>query len=168
MCYTDSDTHTHNTPDYLVFLSIWVPCHPRKTKDTHATHRYLHPKRKAKRETQEAFRWRRVVPLRHRQRQQALAHGLSFWPEVKTFEFRRVYIVPVLERHGISPSSERGRRIIRYVEEKRPDNPGGYLQKMLSDKPFFDPWTDGIVEQAESGPTEIGSVLQSLGFNSNK
>lgn len=76
--------------------------------------------------------------------------------------------MPVLERHGISPSSERGRRIIRYVEEKRPDNPGAYLQKMLSDKPFFDPWTDGMVEQAESGPTEIGSVLQSLGFNSNK
>lgn len=77
-------------------------------------------------------------------------------------------LVSVLKRHGISPSSEQGRRIIRYVEEKQPDNPGGYLHKILSDKPFFDPWTNGIVEQAESGPTEIGSVLQSLGFNSNK
>lgn len=38
----------------------------------------------------------------------------------------RQSLVPVLERHGISPSSERGRRVMRYVEEKRPDNPGGF------------------------------------------
>lgn len=51
----------------------------------------------------------------------------------------RASLVRVLERHGIAPDSDRGRRIVRYVEQKQPNNPGGYLKTILQNKPDFDP-----------------------------
>lgn len=82
----------------------------------------------------------------------------------------RQSLVPVLERHGISPSSERGRRIIRYVEEKRPDNPGGYLEVILQKKPDFDPTLDENLgrpssARAESAPVCFKDILARMKLN---
>lgn len=43
----------------------------------------------------------------------------------------RTCLKPVLDRHGIQEYSERGRRLIRYVEKMDPKNPGGYLETIL-------------------------------------
>lgn len=77
----------------------------------------------------------------------------------------RFKLVHVLKRHGIDPGSERGRRIIRYVEEKRPGNPGGYLETILRDKPHFDPWEGEAGGQTDSGnaadgPVHVGEILR--------
>lgn len=62
-------------------------------------------------------------------------------------------LAPVLERHGIQPSSERGRRIIQYVDLKLPNNPGGYLETILQGKPDFDPIRDEHQVRALPGHT---------------
>lgn len=77
----------------------------------------------------------------------------------------RLRLLPVLKRHGIEPDSERGRRIIRYTERKRPENPGGYLEKILQTKPYFDPEPDGAFEPPSNGPIGIGDAIKRLGFN---
>lgn len=79
----------------------------------------------------------------------------------------RVSLVSVLKRHGISPSSERGRRIIRYVEEKRPNNPGGYLEAILQENPGFDPQIDSVGRSASvegsGGPVLAANILRGMG-----
>lgn len=74
----------------------------------------------------------------------------------------------MLKRHKIPPDSDQGRRIIRYVEQKQPNNPGGYLEAILQENQGFDPEPDGIFEQSGSGPIAISNAIKRLGFNSNK
>lgn len=79
----------------------------------------------------------------------------------------RQSLMPVLERHGISPSSERGRRIMRYAEEKWPDNPGGYLETILQQNPGFYPKmidTDGRSGCGDDsgGPIAVTDVLSRM------
>lgn len=78
----------------------------------------------------------------------------------------RFQLLPVLKQHGIAPDSERGRRLIRYTENKHPRNPGGYLQTILRDKPHFDPWQDEAdgtgPDHAGGGPLSTGDILRRM------
>lgn len=80
----------------------------------------------------------------------------------------RACLKPVLDRHGIQEYSERGRRLIRYVEEKQPKNPGGYLESTLQKNPMFDPGSDDECSRSPSvygsGPVPAGDVLQRMGY----
>lgn len=85
----------------------------------------------------------------------------------------RSQLAPVLKRHGIDPGSERGRRLIRYVEQKQPENPGGYLQTILREKPYFDPVPVGAPESPISGggtdgPAAVADVLRGMRFMKKK
>lgn len=72
------------------------------------------------------------------------------YPEIEKDNKTRPAMFSVLKRHGIQANSERGRKILRYVEQMRPVNPGGYLEHILQQKPDFDPLP-------EEGRTEHGS-----------
>ena len=81
----------------------------------------------------------------------------------------RPQLIPVLKRHGIQPDSERGRRLTRYVEQKLPCNPGGYLEHILQAKPHFDPTPDEAPDQISFGkPAEnfvsAKDALRRMGF----
>ena len=80
----------------------------------------------------------------------------------------RLSLVPVLNRHGIAPDSERGRRIIRYTEQKHPQNPGGYLEKILQEKPQFYPESgdtfDPSVGRTTSSFASASDALRRMGF----
>ena len=81
----------------------------------------------------------------------------------------RLSLVPVLKRHGISPSSERGRKIVRYIEEKQPKNPGGYLEAILQENTSFDPqMSDTICESGSGdgsgGPLAVTDALSKMGI----
>jgi hypothetical protein len=79
----------------------------------------------------------------------------------------RLSLMPVLSRHGIAPDSERGRRLIRHIEGKHPNNPGGYLESILQKKPYFDPATEESMERANNkaqGPITVGEVLCGMGL----
>lgn len=83
----------------------------------------------------------------------------------------RQSLLPVLKRHDIEPDSERGRRIIRYTERKGPGNPGGYLEKILQEKPYFDPSQDGAdgpVSGRTGGPVSVKDALRDLGFEDGR
>ena len=81
----------------------------------------------------------------------------------------RPSLYPVLMRHGIQPESDRGRRIMQHIEEKQPNNPGGYLESILKQKPHFDPWPSeqgdvhANTNNRQQGPVAIGDVLRGLG-----
>ena len=81
----------------------------------------------------------------------------------------RQSLVPVLERHGITPGSDRGRRIIRYIEQKRPKNPGGYLVKILQENPGFDPHLSDTncrtgFGDGSGGPIAVTDTLSKMGI----
>jgi hypothetical protein len=80
-------------------------------------------------------------------------------------------LFPVLKRHGVRADSERGRNILRYVEQKQPKNPGGYLESIFQDKPDFDPVSDeGRTEHdhrqadRQQGPRLAGDILRDMGL----
>lgn len=81
---------------------------------------------------------------------------------------QRACLKPVLNRHSIQECSERGRRLIRYVEEKQPKNPGGYLESTLQKSPMFDPGSDEELSKPPSGysggPVPAGDILQRMGY----
>ena len=72
----------------------------------------------------------------------------------------RVSLYPVLSRHGIEPGSERARRLIRHIEAKGPNNPGGYLESILQKKPNFDPEEP---EDRQQGIHSAGDILRRMG-----
>lgn len=74
----------------------------------------------------------------------------------------RVNLYPVLSRHGIEPGSDRARRIIRHIEAKKPDNPGGYLESILQKKPNFDPEEP---EGRQQGIHSAGDILRQMGHS---
>lgn len=80
----------------------------------------------------------------------------------------RLSLLPVLKRHGIAPHSERGRRLIRYTEQKQPNNPGGYLEKILQEKPYFDPEPGETYDSTTGSVISTGDALRQLDFLSNK
>ena len=93
------------------------------------------------------------------------------YPEIEKDNKTRPAILSVLRRHGIQANSERGRNILHYVEQKQPANPGGYLERILQQKPNFDPVSDGghtghgfqqIERQQE--PRSVGDFLRDMGF----
>ena len=73
----------------------------------------------------------------------------------------RSALFPVLSRHGITPDSERGRRIVLHIEAMKPNNPGGYLEHILKQKPHFD-----LEEHSgrQGSTASVGEVLQHMGF----
>lgn len=73
----------------------------------------------------------------------------------------RIVLFPVLSRHGIRPDSDRGRRIMQHIEAMKPNNPGGYLEHILQQKPHFDPKES---ENRQEGVTSIGDALQRMGY----
>lgn len=82
----------------------------------------------------------------------------------------RLCLLPVLKRHGIAPDTERGRRLVRYVERKHPNNPGGYLEHILQEKPDFDPealadsYEPGAVGIRENGAISVDQAIRGLGI----
>ena len=77
----------------------------------------------------------------------------------------RAGLIAVLLRHGIRPDSERAGRIIRHIEAKQPNNPGGYLESILQQKPHFDPKPeDNPTETStrQQGPVSVGDVLRGM------
>lgn len=73
----------------------------------------------------------------------------------------RAVLFPVLSRHGIQPNSDRGRRIMQHIEAKRPNNPGGYLERILQEKPHFDPEETWERQQVIHS---AGDVLKRMGY----
>ena len=73
----------------------------------------------------------------------------------------RMSLYPVLSRHGIQPESDRGRRIMQHIESKMPNNPGGYLEHILKQKPHFDPEE---TENRQQGIHSTGDILQRMGY----
>lgn len=73
----------------------------------------------------------------------------------------RISLYPVLSRHGIEPGSERARRIIRHIETKNPNNPGGYLESILQKKPYFDP---DEPEDSQQDIHNAGDILRRMGY----
>lgn len=73
----------------------------------------------------------------------------------------RMSLFPVLCRHGIEPGSDRARRIIRHMEGKNPNNPGGYLESILQKKPHFDPDEPGDTQQDIHN---AGDILRRMGY----
>lgn len=82
----------------------------------------------------------------------------------------RQSLMPVLERHGIEPDSERGRRIIRYTEHKQPKNPDRYVEKILGAKPNFDPESSESPTLPGGNAAECavsaGDILRRMGLGS--
>jgi hypothetical protein len=79
----------------------------------------------------------------------------------------RLSLFPVLKRHAVETDSIRGRNIIRFVEQKQPRNPGGYLESILQKKPDFDPWPDGQNNKQTTcleEPVSAGELLRDIGF----
>ncbi len=79
----------------------------------------------------------------------------------------RLSLFAVLKRHQIPPESDRGRRIIRHIEEKQARNPAGYLESILKQKPYFDPMPEDPPEHfisKQQGSVPAGEVLRSLGL----
>lgn len=81
----------------------------------------------------------------------------------------RYKLLPVLKQHGIAPDSERGRRLIRYTEQKQPENPGGYLQAILREKPYFDPPVGETLGRStpgngSGGPVAVANILRGMGY----
>lgn len=73
----------------------------------------------------------------------------------------RSALFPVLSRHGIKPDSERGRRIVLHIEAMKPNNPGGYLEHILKQKPHFDPEEHSGRQHSTAS---VGEVLQHMGY----
>lgn len=76
-------------------------------------------------------------------------------------------LIAVLQRHGIQLDSERAKHIIRHIEAKQPNNPGGYLESILQQKPHFDPTPEGYPTETNSRqqePVSVGNVLRGMGM----
>jgi hypothetical protein len=76
----------------------------------------------------------------------------------------RAGLHPVLARHGIFSDQERANRIIRHIERKNPNNPGGYLESILQRNPGFDPHEEGETTNRQQGPKAIGDILRNDGW----
>ena len=99
-----------------------------------------------------------IQQIREREEKNRNKHGM---------QSTRASLYSVLLRHGIQADSERGRRLVYHIEQKQPNNPGGYLEKILQTNPSFDPQGEpGSSNTANSrqGPRPIGEALSSLGF----
>jgi hypothetical protein len=91
------------------------------------------------------------------------------YPEREKDNKTRPALLPVLKRHGIQANSERGTNILRYVEQMRPANPGGYLEHILQQKPGFDPLpeeshTEHVSQQTsrQQGPHSATDILRNM------
>jgi len=91
------------------------------------------------------------------------------YPEIEKDNKTRSAIFSVLKRHGIPAHSERGKNILHYVEQMRPANPGGYLERILQQKTDFDPLPDGGrpehgLQQTsrQQGPRSAGDILRDM------
>jgi hypothetical protein len=83
-------------------------------------------------------------------------------------------LLPVLQRHGLLSFPERANRLVRHIERKRLNNPGGYLEKILQRNPDFDPedeeqetqdrQTDNNQTDRQRGPEATGEILRRLGY----
>ncbi|GHV49907.1 hypothetical protein FACS1894168_0330 [Deltaproteobacteria bacterium] len=72
----------------------------------------------------------------------------------------------VLKRHDIS-DPDRENRIIRHMERKTLQNPGGYLEKILQQNPAFDPQEETTNSQQtgrSQEPQAIGDILRRAGY----
>ena len=79
----------------------------------------------------------------------------------------RASLIAVLQRHGIRSDSVRARHIIQHIEAKQPNNPGGYLESILQQKPHFDPTPEGYPAEANNRQQElmsVGDVLRGMGM----
>ena len=77
-------------------------------------------------------------------------------------------VAGVFRRHGIMPGSDRARHIVSHLEDRQPQNPGGYLESILQRKPDFDPmpqaYEDGTINNRQQGPTATGDILRRMGM----
>lgn len=82
----------------------------------------------------------------------------------------RQSLMPVLERHGIEPDLERGRRIIRYREYNQSKNPGRYVENILQAKSNFDPESSEFPTLPGGNAAECavsaGDILRRMGLGS--
>lgn len=79
----------------------------------------------------------------------------------------RAGLIAVLLRHGIRPDSEKAGWIIRHIEAKQPNNPGGYLESILQQKPHFDPMPEDPPTETnnrQQGLVSVGDVLRGMGM----
>ena len=91
------------------------------------------------------------------------------YPEKEKDNKTRIAILPALKRHGIQANSERGGNILHYVEQMHPANPGGYLERILQQKPDFDPLPDGTCPEhglqqtsRQQGTRSVGDILRNM------
>ena len=99
-----------------------------------------------------------IQQIREREEKNRNKHGM---------QSARASLYSVLLRHGIQADSERGRRLVYHIEQKQPNNPGGYLEKILQTNPGFDPQGEpgsANIANNRQGPRPIGEALSSLGL----
>lgn len=82
-------------------------------------------------------------------------------------------LMPVLKRHGIQPDSDRGRQIIWYIEQKLPNNPGGYLEAIFKENPGFSPpigeaYRRSASDDGAGGPVLMADILHDMGYTKKR